>query len=216
MLRGLHSAENLKRDNCETVKDFLERWMSMGGEKRRVPPGQRVVSEFPVLHVGSVPEFDPEIWDFRVEGSVENPVRLSYEEFLKLPKVVSVSDFHCVTGWSRLDNRWEGVLFKTVFDFVRPLREVKYVTVVAEENYTTSLPLAELLDDDVLLAYKLNDKPLDPEHGGPLRLVVPKKYAYKSAKWVRKLRFTEEQELGYWEKRGYSNTADPWKEERYS
>jgi len=147
---------------------------------------------------------------------VENPVSLSYEEFLKLPKVVSVSDFHCVTGWSRLDNRWEGVLFKTVCDLVRPLRDAKYVTVVAEGNYTTSLPLGDLLDDRVLLAYRLGDKPLEPKHGGPLRLVVPKKYAYKSAKWVRKLRFTEEQELGYWEKRGYSDKADPWKEERYS
>jgi len=188
----------------------------MGGEKRRIPPGQRAVSKFPVLHVGPVPEFDPETWDFTVEGLVENPVSLSYEEFLKLPKAVSVSDFHCVTGWSRLDNRWEGVLFKTVFDLVRPLREAKYVTVVAEGNYTTSLPLEDLLDDRVLLAYKLDDKPLEPRHGGPLRLVVPKKYAYKSAKWVRKLRFTEEQELGYWEMRGYSDKADPWKEERYS
>jgi len=113
-----------------------------------------------------------------------------------------------------LDNRWEGVAFKTVVDLVRPLKEARFVTVVCEGDYTTSLPLEELLDDDVLLAYEFEGKPLEPMHGGPLRLVVPKKYAYKSAKWVRRLRFTKEQELGFWEKRGYSNSADPWKEER--
>jgi len=185
-------------------------------EKERIPPNQRITAKFPVLHIGPIPKFDRKAWDFVVEGLVENPLRFTYEEFLKLPKVASVSDFHCVTGWSKLDNRWEGVAFKTIFNMVKPLKKARYVTVVAEANYTTSLPLEELLENDVLLAYGHDDKPLAPEHGGPLRLVVPKKYAYKSAKWVRKLRFTEEQELGYWEKRGYSNTADPWKEERYS
>ena len=188
----------------------------MGEEKQRVPPNQRVTSKFPVLHEGAVPKFDPKTWDFVVEGLVKNAVRLTYEEFLKLPKVVRVSDFHCVTGWSKLDNKWEGVAFKTIFDLVKPLKEARYVTVVAEGDYATSLPVEDLLDDDVLLAYRWDDKPLKPKHGGPLRLVVPKKYAYKSAKWVRKLKFTEKQELGYWEKRGYSNTADPWKEERYA
>jgi len=188
----------------------------MDEEKPRIPPNQRVTSKFPVLHEGPVPKFDSKTWDFVVEGLVKNPVRLTYEEFLKLPKVVSVSDFHCVTGWSKLDNGWEGVAFKTISDLVQPLKEARYVTVVAEGDYTTSLPLEDVLGDDVLLAYKLDDKPLEPKHGGPLRLVVPKKYAYKSAKWVRKLRFTEEQQLGYWENRGYSNTADPWKEERYT
>ena len=181
----------------------------------RVPPNQRLTSSFPVLHVGSVPRFDPKTWDFIVEELVENPVRLSFDEFLKLPKVVSVSDFHCVTGWSKLNNRWEGVLFKTVVDLVKPFKDAKCVTIVAEGDYTTSLPLDELLGDDVLLAYGFEGKLLEPVHGGPLRLIVPKKYAYKSAKWVRKLRFTKEQELGYWEQRGYSDSADPWKEERY-
>jgi len=187
-------------------------------EKReRVPPNQKVVyDKFPVLHVGSVPKFSAEKWDFTVEGLVDNPLTLSYNEFLKLPRTVGVSDFHCVTGWSALDFKWEGVAFKTIFDTVKPKHGAHYVTVVAEGDYTTSLPIEDLLDNDVLLAYKLNEKSLEPEHGGPLRLVVPKKYAYKSAKWVRKLRFTEKQELGYWEERGYSNTADPWKEERYS
>jgi len=189
--------------------------MDMAKEKQRVPPNQKVTPKFPVLHVGPIPKFDPKIWDFVAEGLVENPIRLTYEEFLKLPKMVSESDFHCVTGWSKLDNRWEGVSFKNIYNLVRPLKKARYVTIVAEGDYTTSLPLEELLDINVLFAYSLDGKPLEPKHGGPLRLVVPKKYAYKSAKWVRKLRFTEEQELGYWEKRGYSNTADPWKEERY-
>jgi len=188
----------------------------MTEQRQRVPPNQRVTSKFPVLHVGPVPKFDPKTWDFVVEGLVENPLRLTYEEFLNLPQIVSVSDFHCVTGWSRLGNRWEGVAFKTVSELVRPLKNARYVTIVAEGEYATSLPLEDLLDNDVLLAYRLDGESLTPEHGGPLRLVVPKRYAYKSAKWVRKLRFTEEQELGYWEKRGNSNTADPWKEERYA
>jgi DMSO/TMAO reductase YedYZ molybdopterin-dependent catalytic subunit len=182
----------------------------------RIPPNQRITSKFPVLHFGPIPKFDPEKWDFTVEGLVENPLKLTYEEFLKLPKVVGVSDFHCVTGWSKLDNTWEGVAFKTVADLVKPLKEAKYATIIAEVRYTTSLPLEDLLDNDVLLAYTLDGKPLASEHGGPLRLVVPKKYAYKSAKWVRKLKFTQQQELGFWEQRGYSNTADPWKEERFT
>lgn len=188
----------------------------MNEHKQRMPPNQKVTSEFPVLHEGSIPTFDPESWDFAVEGLVEKPMRLAYKDFLKLPTVVSTSDFHCVTGWSRMDNRWEGVAFKTISELAKPLKKARYVTIVADGDYTTSLPLEDLLDDDVLLAYRFDDKPLEPKHGGPLRLVVPKKYAYKSAKWVRKLRFTAEQQLGYWEKRGYSNTADPWKEERYT
>ena len=184
--------------------------------KSRVPPNQRVTAQFPVLHYGEAPKVDLTTWDFRVEGLVQNPVRLSYDEFLKLQKTVSMSDFHCVTGWSRMDNKWEGVMFKTVCDLVKPRNEAKYVTIISDDEYTTSLPLAELLDPDVILAYKWDDKALSVEHGGPLRLVVPEKYAYKSAKWVRKLRFTEKQEMGFWATRGYSNTADPWKEKRYT
>jgi DMSO/TMAO reductase YedYZ molybdopterin-dependent catalytic subunit len=188
----------------------------MKDDRQKVPPNQRLTSGFPVLHLGGVPRFDAKTWDFVVEGLVLNPLRFTWAEFLKLPRTVSLSDFHCVTGWSRLDNKWEGVTLRTIYDLVRPLSEAKFVTIIAEGEYTTSLPLEDLLDPDVLLANGFNDKSLAPEHGGPLRLVVPKKYAYKSAKWVRKLRFTKEQELGFWETRGYSNTADPWKEERYA
>jgi DMSO/TMAO reductase YedYZ molybdopterin-dependent catalytic subunit len=198
------------------IDELFPYGVNMMSEQPRVPPNQRIVTKFPVLHHGSIPKFNPKTWDFLVEGLVEKPMRLTYEELMNLPRTVSVSDFHCVTGWSRLDNKWEGVAFKTVADIVKPLKDAKYVTIECEGNYTTSLPLEHLLDNDVVLAYKWNDNPLSLEHGGPLRLVVPKKYAYKSAKWVRKLTFTREQELGFWEQRGYSNTADPWKEERYA
>ncbi len=182
----------------------------------RLPPNQHLTTEFPVLHFGHVPEFNRLTWDFRAEGLVENPVRLTYDELLGLTRTTDTSDFHCVTGWSRFDNKWEGVRFSDLVRIVKPGRNAGFATVEAEGGYTTSLPLWELMEPDVILAYNFEGKPLAPVHGGPLRLVVPKKYAYKSAKWVRKVIFTEEQELGFWEQRGYSNSADPWKEERYS
>ena len=183
-------------------------------KRSRIPPNQKVTERLPVLHIGSVPKFDPEKWDFVIEGLVENPMILKYEDIMQLKKTVVTSDFHCVTGWSRLDNKWEGVSFKTIVDLVKPLNNARYVTIEAEGEYSTSLTLKELLEDDVILTYRLDNKPLEAKYGGLFRLVVPKKYAYKSVKWVRKLRFTEKQNLGYWERRGYSNTADPWKEER--
>lgn len=183
---------------------------------QRLPPNQRLETDFPILHFGQVPEFDRKNWDFRVEGLVEIPLRLTYDEFLVLEKTVVVSDFHCVTGWSRFDNRWEGVRFNDLKEIVKPKSNARFATIECDGGYTTSLPLSELMESDVLFAYNFDGKPLEPAHGGPLRLVVPKKYAYKSAKWVRTVVFTEEQEMGFWEDRGYSNTADPWKEERYS
>lgn len=182
----------------------------------RLPPNQRLITDFPVLHFGKVPEFDRKTWDFRVEGLVENPIRLTYDELLLLEKTTNVSDFHCVTGWSRFDNKWEGVSFIDMAKLVKPKSNARFATIEAEGGYTTSLPIYELMERDVLIAYNFDGKPLEPVHGGPLRLVVPKKYAYKSAKWVRRIMFTEEQEPGFWEQRGYSDSADPWKEERYS
>ena len=183
---------------------------------KKLPPHQRLTTDFPILHFGKVPEFDMRTWDFRAEGLVENPVRLSYDEFLALEKTADVSDFHCVTGWSRFDNKWEGVRFRDIAKMVKPKTSARFATIECDGGYTTSLPLTELMEPDVLLAYIFDGEALEPAHGGPLRLVVPKKYAYKSAKWVRRVVFTEEQQLGFWEERGYSNTADPWKEERYS
>ena len=182
----------------------------------RIPPGQHLVDRFPVLHYGSVPKFEREGWDLKVFGLVDEPFVLSYDQFLGLPSTRIVADIHCVTSWSKLDTVWEGVLFR---DFINPAKvrpEGKFAMVHCEQGYTTNLPLEVLMDDDVLLAYRYDDAPLTPEHGYPLRLVVPKRYFWKSAKWVRGIELMAQDRLGFWEVRGYHNNADPWKEERYS
>ena len=188
----------------------------METHKPRIPPGQVVTSKFPILHVGSIPPFDPQRWRFRVFGLVEEEVVFSYQEFMSLPQVEIVSDFHCVTRWSRLGNVWEGVSFRELMKHIKPRPEARYVMVHSDGGYTTNLPLPALLDDDVLFAYGHDGRDLTPEHGWPLRLVVPKRYAWKSAKWVRGLEFMEHDRPGYWEARGYHNDGDPWKEERYA
>ena len=180
----------------------------------RLPPGQREVDHLPTLHVGPVPRFDPATWDLRVEGEVGDPQRLTYQQVRAMPSVIAMSDFHCVEGWSKLDCAWEGVRFSDLCDLVSPTERARFVTIGCENDYTTSLPLEDMLRLDVLVAWGLDGEELPPEKGFPLRLVVPHKYAYKSAKWVRWVRFTHDQELGYWEQRGYSDSADPWREER--
>ena len=186
----------------------------MMADEPRLPPGQHAIDELPVLHVGEVPAFDPEKWDLRIEGEVRHPRRLTYDEVRALPSVIDTSDFHCVESWSRLACAWDGVRFSEIAALVAPTERARFATVGCDGGYTTSLPRADLLEPDVLLAWGLDGELLKPEHGFPLRLVVPQKYAYKSAKWVRWIRFTCEQEPGYWEARGYSNSADPWREER--
>jgi DMSO/TMAO reductase YedYZ molybdopterin-dependent catalytic subunit len=182
---------------------------------KRIPPGQRLVKDLPVLHYGEIPKIDINNWDFTVKGLVRSPLRFTFQEFIKLPSVELVADFHCVTGWSMLDLKWKGILFKTIAQLAEPLSEARYVLILAENDYTTNLPLDVAMDDDVIFAFEYDGKPLTPEHGYPLRLVVPKRYAYKSAKWVRGVEFLSEDRPGFWEIRGYSNSADPWKEERY-
>jgi DMSO/TMAO reductase YedYZ molybdopterin-dependent catalytic subunit len=182
----------------------------------RVPPGQTPTTKFPVLHVGTPPMFHPHTWTLRVLGEVDHPLTLTWEQMLALPSITSVSDFHCVTGWSRLDNRWEGVAFRTIAERVQPKPHAKYVIGEDDWGYTANLPLEVLLDDDVLLAYQHDGHELAAVHGGPLRLVVPKRYGWKSVKWLRALYFRAHDELGFWEVRGYSNTADPWTDDRYS
>jgi DMSO/TMAO reductase YedYZ molybdopterin-dependent catalytic subunit len=186
---------------------------SSGG---RVPPGQRLVSRLPVLHHGQIPRFDPATWDLRLFGLVEDDVVFDHAEFAALPTKRIVADIHCVTGWSMLDTVWEGVPFRSLLDHVRPLNEARYAVIHCDGGYTTNLPLAALLDDDVLLASRYNDAPLPPHYGHPLRLVVPQRYFWKSAKWVRGIEFTANDRPGFWETRGYHNDGDPWKEERYS
>jgi DMSO/TMAO reductase YedYZ molybdopterin-dependent catalytic subunit len=183
-------------------------------EEPRLPPGQREIEELPALHVGEVPGFDPATWDLRIEGEIREPRRLLHDALRGLSSVIISSDFHCVEGWSRMDCAWEGIRFSDLCDLASPTERAQFVTVACDGGYTTSLPMEDMLEPDVMLAWGLDGEPLAPDYGFPLRLIVPHKYAYKCAKWVRAVRFIFEQELGYWEQRGYSDSADPWREER--
>lgn len=184
--------------------------------KKRIPPGQALTVKWPVLTYGATPRCDPKHWDFRCFGLLEESVSWTWEEFLKLPRVEIVSDIHCVTGWSKLDNRWEGVHVREIMGRVRLRPEATVVMVHADPDYTTNLTLEDLIQDNVLLALAHNGEPLPPDHGGPCRLVVPKLYFWKSAKWVRGFEFIDANAPGFWEVNGYHLRGDPWQEERYS
>jgi DMSO/TMAO reductase YedYZ molybdopterin-dependent catalytic subunit len=184
-------------------------------ERERVPPGQFVTPGWPVLHHGSVPSTNLATWDFRVWGLVEHPIRLTYEEFKALPRADLLTDIHCVTRWSKLGMVWEGVPMRQLLEQVKPKPEARFVIAHAEAGFTANLPIEAILDDDVLLADRADGEDLSPEHGWPLRLMVPKRYFWKSAKWLRGLEFTAEDQPGFWEQNGYNNNADPWNEERY-
>jgi DMSO/TMAO reductase YedYZ molybdopterin-dependent catalytic subunit len=186
-------------------------------ERRRLPPGQHLVRDFPVLHAGSVPYDEaPADWDFQVSGAVRRPFRLDLRELRALPTAQVTCDIHCVTSWSKLGTNWEGVPIQWVLDRCEPNDSVTHVIAHAEEGYSANLPLGVLADDDVLLAYRYDGLDLEPEHGYPLRLLVPKRYLWKSAKWLRGLEFVTGDRAGFWERYGYSMSADPWKEERYA
>ncbi|HLE77221.1 MAG TPA: sulfite oxidase-like oxidoreductase [bacterium] len=182
----------------------------------RIPPGQYKTEKWPVLHYGSIPRFDPEGWDFRVFGEVERPVRVSYDDFMVLPKVMVTCDTHCVTAWSKLGVSFEGVAATTVLDLAGARPAARFVMVYAEQGYETNLPLSYLLRDDALFAYRADGNDLTAEHGWPLRLVVPPLYFWKSAKWVRGIELMANDRRGFWERNGYHSHGDPWKEERYS
>ncbi len=182
----------------------------------RLPPGQIRTEKWPVLHYGSVPTVDLAGWDLRVEGLVEQPQRWTWDEFRKLPRTRVRSDIHCVTRWSRFDNLWEGVSLAEVLRRAVPRPDARFVVVRAEQGFTTNLPLEELEHDDVLLADTHDGEPLTPDHGWPLRLVVPRRYFWKSAKWIRAIELVAQDHPGFWEQNGYHNDADPWREERYS
>jgi DMSO/TMAO reductase YedYZ molybdopterin-dependent catalytic subunit len=181
----------------------------------RVPPGQRVTEGWPVLSYGGTPRIDLKDWRFAIAGLVEREVSLTWEEFNALPQVNLANDIHCVTGWSKLDNEWAGVRFRDVAGLARPKPEARHVMVHSYGGYTTNVPLADLMRDEVLFAHTHNGKPIEPEHGGPLRLVVPHLYFWKSAKWVRGLLFMADEKPGFWEMYGYHIRGDPWNEERY-
>jgi len=182
----------------------------------RVPPGQRVTRGWPVLHEGPIPRFERDQWRLKVSGLVEHSVDISYDELRALPNVEMRADFHCVTGWSKLDNVWMGVRAVDVLQMARPTPDAAHASVGAEYGYTANMPLAMLTDPETLLAWGHNGSDLAPKHGWPLRLVVPRLYGWKSVKWVRSFELIAEDRRGFWEVRGYHNRADPWLEERYS
>ena len=190
-----------------------ERQMKREG---RLPPGQSLTLKWPVLHYGSVPVFDPDRWDFRIYGLVEAPLRLTWTEFRKLPMVERTSDFHCVTRWSRFDNRWKGVAFREIVQLVKPQAQASYVLAHAEQGYTANIPLSDLDRDEVLLATEHDGQPLSADHGYPVRLIVSHLYAWKSVKWLRSLEFLDQDVPGFWERNGYHMYGDPWKEQRFS
>lgn len=185
-------------------------------QEPRLPPGQIVTEKWPVLHHGTVPAIDLARWDFVVDGLVARPQRWTWDEFQRLPRTQVHSDIHCVTRWSRYDNTWEGVPLREVLALAAPEPGGRFAIVHAEAGFTTNLPISELLQDDVLLADRHDGQPLAPEHGWPLRLVVPRRYFWKSAKWIRRIEVVGRDEPGFWERNGYHNDADPWREERFS
>jgi DMSO/TMAO reductase YedYZ molybdopterin-dependent catalytic subunit len=189
----------------------------------KLPVGQHEVKNWPVLDLGDQPAVATGAWKLEVGGLVENPFTLTWDQFLALPQVDDVSDFHCVTTWSRYDNHWRGVRFKTIAELAVPQEAAAFVLCTGSDvmpgsriPYTTNLPLARAVDDDVLLVHAWEGRPLPAEHGGPCRMITPKLYAWKGAKWIRKIEFLAEDRKGFWEVRGYSNTAEPWFNDRYS
>ncbi|WP_066415051.1 molybdopterin-dependent oxidoreductase [Halorubrum aethiopicum] len=197
----------------DDIEDLTGIYREYGDD--RLPPGQRETDRFPVLSKSGTPSWGPddalEVW-----GAVDDPLSLSLEAVKDLPAVTQRQDFHCVTGWSKLDCAFTGVEFAEIADRAGVHDDAEHVMFHALDGYTTDLPLAECTRDGVLLAYGYDGEDLPADHGGPLRVVTPHKYAYKGAKWVSGVEFLTERELGYWEKRGYSDTANPWNEERYS
>ncbi|HEX7828259.1 MAG TPA: molybdopterin-dependent oxidoreductase [Thermoanaerobaculia bacterium] len=189
----------------------------------QVPIDQRIVPNWPVLDLGDVPDIRRQDWRLELGGLVDNPVSLTWAEFMELPQVDDVSDFHCVTTWSRLDNHWRGVRFSTLAELAVPHDNVTHVLctgydrdIGSQEPYTTNLPFARAVEADVLLVHTWEGKPLPREHGGPLRMITPKLYAWKGTKWIRKIEFLDHNKRGFWERRGYSDTAEPWLNDRYS
>jgi len=201
--------------------------MGTGDENRhgmpKLPTGQHLTKKWPVLDLGVHPEIQKEDWSLEICGLVENPVSLDWKQLLALPREEQTSDFHCVTTWSAMDQNWVGVLFTDLVDLVRPLEDAKYLMCSGAdqdpssgETYTTNLPLLDAMQEDVMLVHTWNDQPLPREHGGPVRMITPRLYAWKGTKWITRIEFLAEDQPGFWERRGYSNSANPWFEERYS
>jgi DMSO/TMAO reductase YedYZ molybdopterin-dependent catalytic subunit len=186
-----------------------------GYDPARLPPGQYLTEKWPVLHAGTVPNTDLATWDFTVSGEVGEPLRLTWDELTALPATEIKLDLHCVTRWSRFDARFKGVHWRDLAALANPKPSGRFVVAQAEQGFTANVPLAAIEDEHALIAYEADGEPLTPEHGWPLRLVVPSKYFWKSAKWLRGLQLLDRDQPGFWERYGYHNEADYWKEERY-
>jgi DMSO/TMAO reductase YedYZ molybdopterin-dependent catalytic subunit len=228
-LRFIERQRDLHKDAADVAGGDFRGWRPEGsGPINRhgmptVPVGQHLVTNWPVLDLGEQPDVPITDWRLDVGGLVDHPLTLSWDEFLALPQVDDVSDFHCVTTWSRLDNRWSGVRFRTLAELTVPKAEARFVLCTGYDvmpgssiPYTTNLPMARALEDDVLLVHTWEGRPLPREHGGPCRMITPKLYAWKGTKWIRKIEFFDSNVRGFWEERGYSDTAEPWFNDRYS
>jgi DMSO/TMAO reductase YedYZ molybdopterin-dependent catalytic subunit len=192
-----------------------QKLVERGLDPARLPPGQYLTEKWPVLHAGTVPDSDLATWDFRVFGEVEEPVTLTWERLLDLPSREVTVDIHCVTRWSRFDAGFRGIHWNELVRLVRPKPSARFVIAHAEQGFTANLPLEALADESALIAYEADGQPLTPEHGWPLRLMVPSRYFWKSAKWLRGLELRATDQAGFWERYGYHNDADYWKEQRY-
>jgi DMSO/TMAO reductase YedYZ molybdopterin-dependent catalytic subunit len=196
-------------------RGFLGKRRKVVDDGARVPPGQYVTTDFPVLSAGPTPRTPLDRWSFTIEGLIKEPVSWTWEEFIDLPVESYLVDIHCVTKWTKLDTRWEGVSVDTLLEHVELDAAAQYVIAFCDGGYTTNMPLPDVLNGQAFVAFRYDGMPLAPEHGGPARLVVPHLYFWKSAKWVRGLRLKDKDKAGFWESLGYNNHGDPWKEERY-
>lgn len=185
-------------------------------QANRVPPGQYVTNDFPVLSAGPTPRVDLAKWTLTLEGLVRAPIQFSWQEFTQLPSREYVVDIHCVTKWTKLDTRWLGVSLDTLLEQVELDPNAAFLTAYSFDGYTTNLPLPEVVNGQAFVAYQYDGKPIPPEHGGPARLLVPGLYFWKSAKWLKGIRFMEKDKSGFWESLGYNNHGDPFKEQRYT
>jgi DMSO/TMAO reductase YedYZ molybdopterin-dependent catalytic subunit len=193
-----------------------QKLIDKGLDPSRLPPGQYLTEKWPVLHAGTVPQTDLATWDFKIAGQVEEPLTLTYDELQALPQSEITVDIHCVTRWSRFDTSFRGVHWRELAALVRPKPSARFVLAQAEQGFTANIPLQALEDDESLIAWEADGEPLEAEHGWPLRLVVPSRYFWKSAKWLRGLELLSADQPGFWERYGYHNDADYWKEQRYS
>jgi DMSO/TMAO reductase YedYZ molybdopterin-dependent catalytic subunit len=184
-------------------------------EAERLPPGQRLTRDWPVLDLGAQPEVTPARFRLDIDGAVRHPLSLRLDEFMALPQQDSVSDMHCVTQWSRYDNHWQGVAARTLIEMVQPRESVGHVLLHAYDGYTTNVRLDQFDQPDVFLVHGWEGAPITGEHGGPVRALIPRLYLWKSAKWIQRVEFAERDRPGFWERNGYHNNADPWLEERY-